>query len=91
MPSLVAYQGDRFDHAAELDHRSVACAFDEPPVRDRDRGVDEVAPAAPRSRASVSIRDGRRRDREGLRNGRYGALSHRSGIKADRPLRVCAV
>ena len=40
------------DHAAELDHRPVAGALDEPPVVDGDGGVDEVAAQALR-RASV--------------------------------------
>jgi hypothetical protein len=37
----------RLDHAAELDHRTVAGAFDNPPVVNRDSRVDEIAAQSP--------------------------------------------
>ena len=41
------------DHAAKLDDRAVAGALDDAAVMGGDRGVDQVAPRRPLSRASV--------------------------------------
>jgi hypothetical protein len=40
----------RVDHAAEFDEAAVAGALDDPPVMGGDRGVNQVAPEAPKAR-----------------------------------------
>src|SRR5208337_4792157 len=73
-----------FDHAAELDHRPVAGALDEPPVVDGDRRVDEVAAQSPQPRERALLvsasetavaDDVRDQDRRKFPGSRHGAPS----------------